>query len=65
MAHILLAACVLGAGTGGSRRRQAAVVPIGTKKVVEWIGFGDKVWREWFMYQVMPFVWEHKQMLYM
>ena len=40
MAHILLAACALGAGTGGSRRRQRAAVPVGTKKVVEWIGFG-------------------------
>ena len=40
MVHILLAACALGAGTGGSRRRQGAAVPDGTKKVVEWILLG-------------------------
>ena len=48
MAHIPLAACALSASTGGSRRRQGAVVPVGTKKVVEWIGFGGRVWCEWF-----------------
>ena len=48
MVHILLAAGALGACTGGSRRRQGAAVPVGTKKVVEWIGFGGRVWCEWF-----------------
>ena len=41
MAHIPLAACALSASTGGSRRRQGAVVPVGTKKVVEWILLGQ------------------------
>ena len=51
MAHIPLAACALTHKTGGSRRRQGAAVPIGTKKMVEqilWIwmqmsiGFGEE-----------------------
>ena len=32
---LLLAACVRRLETGGSRRRQRAAVPIGTKKMVE------------------------------
>ena len=42
MVHILLAAGALGARTGGSRRRQGAAVPVGTKKVVEWILLGTR-----------------------
>ena len=42
MAHIPLAAGARGTDTGGSRRRQGAVVPIGTKKVVEWVGRGTE-----------------------
>ena len=42
MAHIPLAAGALGTKTGGSRRRQGAAVPIGTKKVVENIRSGAK-----------------------
>ena len=38
MAHIPLAACAPFTQTGGSRRRQGAVVPIGTKTVVETFG---------------------------
>ena len=40
MAHIPLAAGELGTKTGGSRRRQGAAVPIGTKKVDEFVGDG-------------------------
>ena len=47
MAHIPLAAGALGTKTVGSRRRQGAVVPIGTKKVVEYVGRGTcgRAWR--------------------
>ena len=40
MAHFPLAADALGTKSGGSRRRQGAAVPIGTKKVVEFVGDG-------------------------
>ena len=40
MVHIPLAADALGTKSGGSRRRQGAAVPIGTKKVVEFVGDG-------------------------